>query len=275
VADVPGLIAATKDYYRRNHIQPATYGRFECPDKEECRDGVSLSRFACGNEPLIGSQYERRVRPRLLIISAEAAEGDSRDPGGRTIEGHGRWWEPRERTQMNVGGIHPRTHWFKTAQTAVWFFEVTETRQPSKWAWKSRLRNRYGQVAPYWAHTNSGKCSQSRPNHQIATAPLFRNCRKYIGREIRLLAPDIIVSQGTHARDAIGAAIEWNEIEVQRGRPPFKIGKCYVLLAPHCVLWIPMHHPNSRGLWYELVRNQTVNWAKHICDFLQKTGWGR
>jgi hypothetical protein len=152
---------AIKDYYKRNHIEPDSYRRFKCPDKKSCRAGCKI--LTTGNEPFIGSQYERHVKPRLLILSLDPAEGDPQNADGRTVEGHN--WELKESQEMKKGGLKPNTHWFKTAQTAVWIFHVIKTKQLSKWVWDSTRRDEFPAVAPYWAHTNSGKCSQNRSEH--------------------------------------------------------------------------------------------------------------
>jgi hypothetical protein len=139
--------------------------------------------------------------------------------------------------------LHPRTQWFKTAQTAIWIFEVIKTKKPSRWVWDASRRSEFPTVAQFRAHTNSGKCSQNRDGHGSADSRPFDNCRKYLGREIRILDPDIIVTQGRHARAAVEAAIEWKEIESTK--LSFEPGACNTLVvAGHPVLWITMHHPN-------------------------------
>lgn len=263
VKGMVGLKDAIKDYYKRNHIEPNSYRRFECPDKELCRDGCKT--LTTGNEPFIGSRYERRVRPRLLIFSAEPAGGDPQNANGRTVEGHAAW-ESEEKQKMKKTGLHPRSHWFKTAQTAVWVFEVIKTRKPSQWVWDAACRSEFPAVAPYWAHTNSGKCSQNLPGGHTASAVLFENCKKYIGREIRILDPDIIVTQGQRAREALEAAIEWKELEPRRSAQSYETGSCHVLIMPgHPVLWIVMPHPNAQNnVWYGLIKKRSPYSASRI-----------
>jgi hypothetical protein len=186
------------------------------------------------------------VKPRLLILSLDPAEGDPQNADGRTVEGHN--WELKESQEMKKGGLKPNTHWFKTAQTAVWIFHVIKTKQLSKWVWDSTRRDEFPAVAPYWAHTNSGK---------------------YSGREIGILDPDIIVTQGIHAREAVEAAIDWKELKVTRRKQSYETGSCHLLIiAGHPVLWIVMPHPNAQNnLWYGQIEERSPYWATRITRF--------
>jgi hypothetical protein len=268
------LVSAIEEYYRRNHIEPATYREFGCPDKKLCR--VGCDRLTTGKEPLIGSKYERRLKPRLLIISAEPAEGARRIADRHVARRPG--WERVEADMMNgrTGELHPRSHWYKTAQLGIWIFEVITTQKLSRWVWKKNHKREFKSWASYWAHTNSGKCSQNRDGHQQASPQLFKNCRKYLGREIRILDPDIIVTQGKPARTAVEAAIRWKEIEAEGNKLSSRNGSCNVLrLADHPVLWIAMPHPNSHNdLYYEQIRTRLPYWANRIKAFLAESGWG-
>jgi hypothetical protein len=147
------IIDGIRQFYNRNRISPGTYRQFGCPDKKLCH--IGCDRLTTGNEPMIGSKYERRERPRLLIISAEPAEGGRRI-SDRTIEGHARW-EAEEKEVMNGRSewiLHPRTHWFKTAQLAIWIYEVIETGSASRWVWRRNHDREFPPAASYWAHTN-------------------------------------------------------------------------------------------------------------------------
>lgn len=263
------LVKAIKKYYKRNHIEPSNYREFGCPDKSSCRG--SCDRLTTGKEPFIGSRYERRDLPRLLIISADPPEGDPRDWRERTVE-NGRWWERGEMDWMKNKGNYPRTHWFKTNQTAIWIFEVFKTRNLSRWVWDDHDRE-FEAVAPYWAHTNSGKCSQNRDGHQQASGRLFKNCRKYLGREIRILAPDIIVTQGVQAREAIEAAIDWKELDVKKGGAAESGSSKLLMLDGRLILWIAMPHPNSHRIFYDQIEKRLPYWSERIKAFLKDSGW--
>jgi hypothetical protein len=282
---VSELLTEIKNYYSRNNIRPSSYSNFKCPSKKSCLGKCQL--LTTGTEPFIGSKYEERERPRLLIISAEPAEGDPNDWESRTIKGHGGWWERAEKNKINrpfckhdndeactkcLGentGFHPRSHWFKTSQMAVWVFQVIQERKLSRWVWDVKRRAEYPSVAPYWAHTNSGKCSQNLSGHKQASARLFKNCRPYLGREVRILDPDIIVTQGIPARKALNAAVEWREIE-NISEISLTDGSCHRLfLRNHPVLWIVMPHPNSQhNRHYGLIRTRLPYLAAHIKQLL-------
>lgn len=278
------IVGTIKKYYRSNHIRPANYREFECPHKKSCRDGCE--RFATGNEPMIGSKYEKRLWPRLLIISAEAAH-DSTDWRGRTVEGHRGWWEDVEKEKITnwankvKGSIQPKSHWFKTNQMAMFVFEVFNNRKLSGWILRDikKLRgwvksSTYQPVAPYWAHTNSGKCSQNRDNHEQATDVLFENCRKYLPREICILKPDIIVTQGAKALMNVQEAISRREIKAKEAIS-YQLGSCnYLALHGHPVLWIIMPHPNRRIVYYEVIKAANLRyWGHQIIAFLNESGW--
>jgi hypothetical protein len=159
-------------------------------------------------------------RPRRLVgtpsPSAQATPTALKPP---TIPGGPRFEKAQD--VMNGKGdwkLHPRSHWYKTAQLGIWIFEVIITRKISRWVWEKNRKREFKSWASQWAHTNSGKCSQNKDGHQQASPQLFKNCRKYLGREIRILDPDIIVTQGKPARMAVEAAIEWKEIEAKGKR---------------------------------------------------------
>jgi hypothetical protein len=267
---VSELLTEIKNYYSRNNIQPSSYSKFRCPNKKLCRDECEL--LTTGMEPSVGSRYEDRIRPRLLIISADPAEGDQYSSEGRTIEGH-RDWEREEKDEMRTR-LAPKTHWFKTSQIAVWIFEVIEKKKLSRWVWNAGRRDKFPAVAPYWAHTNSGKCSQNKPDRGQASDILFKKCQPYLGREVRILNPDIIVTQGKHAREALNAAVEWREVE-NVNKISLEVGDCNsLLLRSHLILWIVMPHPNAHNnLYYGTTKARSPYWATRIKRFLIDIGW--
>jgi hypothetical protein len=260
-----GIINSIKKYYQRKGISPASYRDFQCPNKSLCK--ANCQRLMTGNEPLIGLEYEKRTLPRLLIVSAEPA-GDEfmKTWKQRTVEAH-RIWERSEIESMRKGsGLHPRTHWYKTNQLARWIFEaIVPERELQK-------------VSPYFAHTNSGKCSQNRDGHAQATDVLFRNCRDYLGSEIRILRPDIIVTQGMWARIAVQNA-NFRVINGAGG----SISECCAAKSQCCgykilqiagrrVLWIAGHHPNSRKKYYQQMNNCWDSWSRRIKRFVRDEG---
>ena len=92
---------------------------------------------------------------------------------------------------------------------------------------------------------NSAKCSENNPERGQASSVLFHNCRSFLLDELMILQPQILVTQGDAARQAVQ----------QLCRPrPRDTGKCGTWIVSGLrpagdTLWIPTFHPRAFGLF--------------------------
>ncbi len=78
------------------------------------------------------------------------------------------------------------------------------------------------------------------PQRKKASAVLFRNCRVYLREELKILAPDIVISQGNEAKTAIQANLssikkEYDEFAAE------------IILNEGLVFWLHTFHPANWG----------------------------
>jgi hypothetical protein len=121
-------------------------------------------------------------------------------------------------------------------------------------------------ITPYFAHTNSAKCCQNKQGRRAADARLFRNCSQYIGREVRVLRPDVLVTQGKHSFDAIQAAIDDHTISAERTLlwSDLRSGKDGVLkIGGQEVIWLATFHPRFGG-FYSQRQLHWPRWSKLV-----------
>jgi len=167
-------------YYDSKGIA-ATY--FRCPHRHEC--ATDSPRFTTAQESYVGPEYEKGNGPRLLFLSLDSGSAEA-NPHVKTLEA------VRQReVNCDVDALPQNKHWYRTHELA-WVL----------------LRPFHPQLtiagtSPYFAHVNSAKCCQNNPQRGKASGVLFKNCRSFIPGELRILKPDIIVTQGDEAKDVI------------------------------------------------------------------------
>lgn len=226
-------------YYEENKISPTN---FHCEHRDLCAAGCK--RFVGGKEPFIGSRYEL-TSPRLLFLSLDAGEMDKNH--GRTVSQIQEWAE-----NFDVSGKHKLRHWRVTHEMAIEFLKDAK---------HSLTLNT---VAPYFAHTNSAKCCQNKRAKAQADPKLFRNCRRYIPGEIEALDPDVLITQGRYAFDAVQHAIVEGRIDATQTMTweAAKRGAHGVLaFGKKRVLWFATPHPGARG---GIFQSQKRHWKKWV-----------
>lgn len=178
------MIGKLDKYYRQQGIHPLD---FSC---KHFNEGKSYSdRFTEAKATFIGTEYAKAILPRLLILSLDAFNAPQ-DPRKRSF----RW--VRKNTEQTGPPKQKNTHWYRTYETAWTLLHKL---------YEHKLNNglELKGVGPFFAHVNSAKCCAHQIGHKQANNKLFGNCREYISKEIELLEPDIIITQGKMARKAI------------------------------------------------------------------------
>jgi hypothetical protein len=98
-------------------------------------------------------------------------------------------------------------------------------------------------IHKYFAHTNSAKCYDAALGSRQGHPVMFHNCREFIRREVELLQPDIIITQGGWARVAIDGSFDSRGL--QHPQPDCACESATV--DGKFVLKLSMHHPRYGG----------------------------
>ena len=208
------MLDALERYYREQGILSTS---FTCPHMDDCSSGAG--KFTGPKSAGVGTRYGRRDLPRLLFLSLDSGWGDD-DPKKRLPEAV-------RPDNTDVGTLKRGRHWYRTIELA-WYilrrFDAELCLDDAK---------------QYFAHANSAKCCQHKSGGRQADGRLFDNCRKYLPGELRVLRPDILVTQGVWARKAIeslygpGEPIREDEFAKR------------VEMDDRSVFWLHTHHPRS------------------------------
>lgn len=172
------MLEALERYYREQGILSTA---FTCPHEDDCKGGSD--KFRGPKSAGVSTEYERRELPRLLFLSLDSGWGH-KDPEKRLPEAV----RPEN---TDVRKLPKGRHWYRTIELA-WYilrrFDANLCLEDAK---------------RYFAHANSAKCCQNKPGGRQADGRLFDNCRKYLPGELRVLRPEILVTQGDMAKKAI------------------------------------------------------------------------
>lgn len=232
------MLKELSTYYQRNGISPM---EFRCPHLQACSNGNS--RFVEAKGAFVGTEYEKGTLPRLLFVSLDPGSSYS-DPKQRTVESV-RFQEEHE---CDVAKLQKGRHWYRTHELA-WM--LLKRFKPDLQLQDTHL---------YFAHVNSVKCCVSDENHRSAPALLFRNCRQYIGGEIAILEPDILVTQGQKAREAIQQSYRISEPLEDN----VTCSHTWLFTERKKTLWFHTYHPRNFGKFNQQRRECFENWAKII-----------
>lgn len=221
------MMSAVEMYYRSQGIWPT---EFHCRHRLSCSEGEPA--FTPAKASFIGAEYERGRLPRLLFLSLDSGDG-SPNPEHHTLRA------VREvELRRDVSALTKTQHWYLTHRLAA---ELLSQFDPSLTV---------EQMATYFAHVNTAKCSVNRPGRREAPPRLAANCRAYLPGELAVLRPDILVTQGAKSRDAIRSEF------VVRDVREWSVGKATGLsgvihgLTEGGTLWLATHHPSAYGAFW-------------------------
>lgn len=224
------MLDELKAYYHEECIQPE---RFRCRFRRECSKGCT--NFTEAKASLVGTRYEAGTLPRLLFLSLDPGRGLP-EAGDRTFEAV----RAREEVLRDFGELKVRRHWYQTHLLAA-----------------ELLRPFVPEITPKgtrgcFAHVNAVKCCQNNPGKRMAESRLFERCKGYVPKELAILQPDVVVTQGGKAHQAFASC----DPRVVERIDEF----CSVVsLAGREVLWLRSHHP---GAWKGVYEEQKESWPK-------------
>ena len=228
-------------YYRDEGILSTS---FTCPFQCVCSGGREA--FTGPKSAFVSSGYERGDLPRLLFLSLDSGSGEE------SAEARLPTAVRAELEQANDIPNPKGLHWYRTYELA-WY--ILKQFRPLK----------REQVNQYFAHANSAKCCQNKRGRSQADPKLFKNCRGYLAGELRVLRPDIVVTQGDWAKSGMNSIVEIQE----------RIDKfaCIARFDGRAVFWLHTYHPCRFSDFYAQ-RDDCEGWerySKEMKDFVDKT----
>lgn len=213
------LIKALRDYYSENGIAA---DNFSCPHAPECSAKAGED-FTTAREPGLGVKYLSRELPRLCMVSLDPGRLD--EPSPLTVR-----QEPADVDQWDANRHWPQTHVLASELLQVFDPDVGPD-----------------EAALYFAHTNAVRCCENRPGGKQARWTLYENCQPYLRRELEILSPDIVVTQGKNARWSVRASFEDDEVEeAEEGDVTYWF---LPLGDQKRAPWFHTHHPRYGGYW--------------------------
>jgi hypothetical protein len=236
------LLDDLREYYRRTGISAEG---FCCPYATSCR---SVSRdFVTAREAFVGSEYERGTLPRVLFVSIDASSTTpGRQPSRRTLA----YMRHHEETACHPERLPKTMHWHRTHEFAYGILAPVAQR-------KGIRPFLFRDIHKYFAHTNSAKCKDAAREKHQGPALLFNNCREFIAPEIRLLKPDILVTQGDWGRRAVDGAFQvvWSANHPEHPEHTFQL----IAVDGRNVLRFALFHPRAFGL-FNKQRREASSW---------------
>lgn len=190
-------------YYKKARISPVKntgnfddmFDEFGCPMKKDCQaaakedcravaalNGVESFIFAPRTEGVnvseyyVAGEYKGDRIPRIVVISLSAPRPDISTTKNET----------RSQTKKTVRNYH----WPETLMTIrsllCPFIAPEKFPEPEL-------------IEKLFVHLRTAKCCSNAKGGTQEPGRVYKNCGKYLGEEVRILEPDIIVTQGNHA----------------------------------------------------------------------------
>ena len=230
------MLRELEDYYRRNGILSTA---FTCDFRHDCKGDCDS--FTGPKSAFVSSGYADNELPRLLFLSLDSGSGDpiaeNRLP--TSVRHH-------EEFERDFESLHKHKHWYRTHELA-WY--ILRRFNP---------RLKIGEARRFFAHANSAKCCMNRKQRKKADKKLFENCRRYLGGELTILDPDILVTQGNEAKFAVLSLLT---------RTLDRIDDFASIITLHNkkVFWLHTWHPNNWGKFnpqrnFDETRNVAAGW---------------
>lgn len=153
---------------------------FTCPHQEFCTSAASPRPLSHGMEAHVGSKYG--VSPRVVVVSLDSG-GDSNDL--------------RERREIIEGlvfqELNPHMKGTTELLEIILSYALPDDANPYE----------------YFAMTNAAKCSGSDDSSDKVPWDLYKKCQHYSFRELEILEPDLIITQGNYAFSTLGTTQEF------------------------------------------------------------------
>ncbi|RZB31181.1 MAG: hypothetical protein SRB2_04706 [Desulfobacteraceae bacterium Eth-SRB2] len=226
-------------YYMKKGIHPE---KFDCQHKNFCRKYAFKGNMTEAKMSMVGSQYGSSY-PKLCVVSLDppsGATGEFAEPYKRTTEYMAKH-EDRNYTIKRTG-----PHW---SMTLIIIKDILcqfgyKSQRGSAVVEESYAGRPIENVEPYFAHVNIAKCSMNNPGKKKANRAVHERCSSsYLLGELRILKPDVLLTQGDLTNEIMGILL--------MNRPFLKneLPSAFdTTIEKQSVLWLPMPHPSYGGI---------------------------
>lgn len=159
--------------------------RFECRHKEDCCRNASPRSITFGAEAHVGSSFGKF--PRVVVVSLDA-RGESHDLVER---------------QSVIEGLHTG---------------LNAHMRGTKLTLEILLGHQLGGALPwpFFAMTNAAKCSGADGKGDKVSDSLYQRCRPFAVSELRVLDPQVVITQGMQARMVVEPIIPVPEADLRK-----------------------------------------------------------
>jgi Uracil DNA glycosylase superfamily len=211
------MLKKLEGYYKQNGILATD---FFCKHKSECSNGCE--NFTGPKSAFVSSGYEKGSLPRLLFLSLDSGSGDKIDENRLPYA-----VRKQEEELRDVFALPKHKHWFRTHELAWYIFK------------KFNKSLKIEEAKGYFSHANSAKCCMNNSQRKKADKILFKNCQKYLKKELEILEPKIIVTQGNEAKDAV--------LKILESRIKIDDFASIININNRETFWLHTYHPNNWG----------------------------
>lgn len=170
------------------------FSSFCCPKKDSCREACRAEYrpsdedpkflFSPRTECIKVSQYyaERKYKdhliPRIVVVSLSVPKP-----------------ELKPERESKPFSLPPRSHWRGTTTTVRSLLDPFIELKPAKDDESTRI------IGEFFVHVRTAKCFSNVGGSNEEPAQLYKNCGDYLSKEVSILRPDVIVTQGNRAHD--------------------------------------------------------------------------
>lgn len=244
------MLNALEHYYQLKGILSTN---FTCQHKDQCSSGCEA--FTGPKSAFVSTGFEANQLPRLLFLSLDSGSGERKEYNRLPLA-----VRQQNEFDRDTLALHKHKHWYRTHELA-WY--ILQRYKPDL---------AVEDVKHYFAHANSAKCCMNKKQRKQADKILFKRCQEYLGEELAILNPKIIITQGNEAKFGIERFRErtlklldqFAQIIELNGKPVF---------------WLHTYHPNNWGAFnrqrnFDKEKQEAKGWIAYsdlIYQFVNQT----
>jgi hypothetical protein len=210
-------------------------------------------------ESYVGPGYEEGKLPRLLFVSSDTNSADWQ-------KGHPEYGALRCIREITLrdrlDNSKPASHWYQTILLA-----KTILSPFSKEVFGRELL--MNDIVEYIAHARSARCKDNSIKDGKEGNPLmYEKCRGFLKGEVVAMLPDIIVTQGERAKQALQGEFPGKKPVAMDGNPSHKAHfEIIEISEKHTAIKIVAWHPCAH--WKRGEKGKFMDWAaKSVQEFI-------
>jgi len=214
--------------------------------------------MATAQAAYVGPGFEEGKLPRLLFVSSDTCDASwyKDNPKLLTLEG-----VRKTALSDRLKNVEPKGHWYKTLDLA--------RKLLAPFA-KDRLAHplNIDGVLEYVAHARSTRCKDISIGKGEGKEDMYLNCRGFVKGEVVAMQPDIIITQGARAREALKGAFPVERHVAMPGYPGHKAHFEIINISDnHKAIKIVAWHPCAH--WRGKDKQLFAEWAaKNVQEFI-------